>query len=233
MKRVTRVCLLVILLSGLLYSCKKSGGDSNNGNNFSDSIRSIIPQPVIDSLRSWGLNIHDGNTPPSITGIYLLSPDSCVFDNSGFDMAGQLFDDYKFRFSNQTSQTIRVERKNATDDTDYAADSSATFIAGNGSYFTIFAQEKGSESGVSYTSLSIYTGQITSAGIAGFQIALYLKTKDADPGGVLVPAKTSRIFTNSGGPVVPISTFAIDPVLRQHTFRLLSLAGARNRVRVH
>lgn len=231
MRQIVKAFLCVIVLFSLLQACKKSGGgDSTTGNNFSDSIRSIISQPIIDSLRKWGLNINDGNTPPSVTGIFLLHPDSCIFDNSGYNTAGEIYDDYKIRFSQQNNSklTIRVDRKDVGSDADNASDSIATFISGNGNYFTIFAQEKGVESGIGYTSLDIYSGQITAAGIAGFQLAHYEKSKDPDPGNVLISVGSSRIFMNSGGPAQSVSTFSVDPIMQQHVFGTHSMmSGVR------
>lgn len=225
-----RVICIALLFGSALPACKKSGGSNNGnpGNNFSDSIRSIIPQPIIDSLRKWGLDINDGKTPPAIAGIYLLSPDSCEFDNSGYNTAGEIYDDYKIRFSQQdnTQLSIRVDRKDVGSDSDYASDSVATFISGNGNYFTVFAQEKGVESGVAYTSLGIYSGQITSSGIVGFQLAHYLKSKDPDPGNVLISVGSTRIFTNAGGPAVPVGTFGIDPVMHQRSFRMHAIGSS-------
>jgi len=215
MKKIATALLFVFLLFGILQSCKKStgAGDSGKGNNFSDSIKSIIPQAIIDSLRNWGMQINDGLTPPTVSGIYLVSHDSCEFDNSGDNTAGRIYDPYKFRFKQQNNNklTIGVDRKDVGTDADSASDSTATFIAGSGNHFTIFAVEKGIGSGVSYTNVELYSGEITSSGIVNFQYSIYVKDKGPDPLSRLISVGSSRIFTNAAGPAVPVSTYYVDP----------------------
>lgn len=216
MKQVIKAILSLAVLISLLPSCKKSNGGNEvtNGNNFSDSIRNIVPQQIIDSLRNWGMKINDGLTPPSIAGIYLENRDSCEFDNSGGNYTGRIFDSYKFRFSNQDKSklTLEMDIKDVGYSSDNASDSSATFISGSGNRFTIFAQEKGVESGIGYTELAICSGEISAAGILNFQYSIYLKNKVGDPyNAVLMSVGSSRIFTNADGPAVPAATFSIEP----------------------
>jgi hypothetical protein len=213
-KTLHLLCALTLVLM-ITQSCKKSSGgnDSGNGNNFSDSIRNIVPQAVIDSLRSWGMQINDGLTPPTVSGIYFVSPDSCEFDNSGDNTAGRIYDPYKFRFKQQSNSklTISVDRKDVGSGSDSSSDSTATFIAGSGNHFTIFAVEKGIGSGVSYTNLELYSGEITSSGIVNFQYSIYVKDKGSDPLNRLISVGRSRIFTNADGPAMPVSTYSIEP----------------------
>ncbi len=217
MKKIFKLLTVAICLLAFLNACKKNNGGGNpNGNNFSDSIKNIVPQPIIDSLRSWGMKINDGLTPPSVTGIYEETQDSCEFDNSGDNYAGTIFASYKFKFSHQNNNklTIEMEKKNVNDYSDSSYDSSATFIAGNGKYFTIFAQETGLEKGINYTALSICSGEVTGSGIINLQYAIYLKSKVNDPNNtVLMSVGSSRIFTNADGPAIPATDFSMNPNL--------------------
>ncbi|HTJ11245.1 MAG TPA: hypothetical protein VL547_04450 [Dinghuibacter sp.] len=211
MKQITFILAISLFTLSLLPACKKNGGPGNTtptgdtqGNNFSDSIKNIIPEPIIDSLRSWGMTIYDGQQPPALSGSYLVHIDSCIFDNAGTNMAGRLFDQYQYTFSdeNQSNLSIRVATK-AIDDpngaTETSIDSTATFVAGTGDYFTIFAEEKGvvtTRYGLStYTELDVVSGQIVSGGLGNFQYSIYMKDKN-DPVGQLIPVNTSRIFVD-------------------------------------
>lgn len=228
------LCLgLIAVCIFLSPACKKNNGSGSstntNGNNFSDSIKSLVPQPIIDSLRSWGMNIHDGQTPPSIAGIYVDSPNVCTFDNSVDHEAGRRFEDYKFRFSAQdnATSTIQADRKSIDGSQfDAATDSVATFISGSGNFFTIFAEEKGVGSGVSYTSLELFSGQITTAGIAYFQNGYYMKAKGPDPGNLLVPVGTSRIFIDADSLAVTSATYSLSPAPRTGDIRTLNAMGS-------
>ncbi len=216
MKKIIAILCTGILCFSLIPGCKKSNAGpgtpantdsttaSTTGNNFSDSIKNIVPQPIIDSLRSWGMTIYDGQQPPTLSGSYLVVTDSCVFDNSGYNEAGRLFDEYQYTFSaeNLSKLTITLSAKAIDDpngDTDAAVDSTATFLAGTGNSFTIFAQVKGAATtgyGTStYTEINIVSGQIASDGIAHFQFAIYMQQKD-DPSNQLIGVNTSRIFVD-------------------------------------
>jgi hypothetical protein len=209
MKKI--IFILCALSISFLPSCKKSntgggnataGNGNGTGNNFSDSIRNIVPQPIIDSLRNWGMTIYDGQQPPTLSGSYLIVTDSCIFDNSGFMKAGKLFDEYQYTFSQEdlSRLTIRIDTKAINDPNGYTendTDSTATFLAGTGNNFTIFAEEKGTVTsgyGIStYTELNIISGQISPGGIAHFEYSIYMKDKN-DPANQLIPVNTSRIF---------------------------------------
>ena len=244
MKKSIFVLYACLLALSIFPACKKSntgGGNSNtdkgNGNNFSDSIINIVPQPVIDSLRSWGMSIYDGQQPPTLSGKYLVATDSCVFDNSGSNRAGRLFDQYLYTFSNEntTGSTIRVSSKALNDpngDTETATDSTATFIAGTGNYFTIFAQEKGTVTtpyGAStYTELNIISGQLTSAGIAHLEYALYMQSKN-DPLNQLIPVNTSRIFQDGdpNGLAAHTTLSSLPPFVKQQVITTSRLMAAQ------
>ena len=132
----------VLCFSVLLFSCKKES-ETKDDIGFSQDIKNFVPQPVIDSMRNWGMAINEGKNPPVIAGIYNFTKNLCVFDNSGYNQTGDYFADYRYRFRNQDNDklTISLDYKALS-----AADSASgigSFIAGNNNSFTVFVDIHG------------------------------------------------------------------------------------------
>jgi hypothetical protein len=198
MKLILRITMALLAFSVLFTACKKE--KKTNPNTLPSIINTIVSQAQIDSLKKHGTIINEGTTPPTVSGAFLLSPDICSFDNSGDNYSGQTFDDYAYKFSKQNTSkyTIRLDYTNvANDGDDSGSDSTATYISGSGKLFTVFAQSSGLETGVNYTNIQILSGEVTTGGIANFQVTDYLESKGADPNNMLEPVGTTRIFYDS------------------------------------
>ena len=198
MKLILRIITMALLaIPVLLLSCKKEK-KTTPGNNLPSVINTIVTQAQIDTLKKHGAIINEGTTPPTVSGAFLLSPDVCSYDNSGGNFSGTTFDDYVYKFSNQNTAkfTVRVDYDDLSGG-DTGADSTATYISGNGKLFTIFTQSSGVESNISYTNLEVISGEIATGGIANLQITDFLKSKGADPNNSLEPAGSTRIFYDS------------------------------------
>jgi hypothetical protein len=194
-----------------LVSCKKSNPAAETNaavtNNFPAVIKNIAPQGMIDSLRNTGTKVYDGTTPPIINGIYFMSPDSCVFDNSPGNFTGTLFSDYKFRFGtqNNTAFTIGVEQK-ALPSGNLSPAPAYTYISGSGNNFTVFILRTVSPLGITVEQFNILSGTLTAGGVQNFNNTLYLRSKGGDPSGTLPPAGTIRRFVTGGSGLAANST---------------------------
>ncbi|MFN8251170.1 MAG: hypothetical protein U0V75_04750 [Ferruginibacter sp.] len=194
-----------------LGSCKKSSSDDGTGNstinNFPTPVKNIAPQSMIDSLRNTGVKVYDGTTPPVINGVYLMTPDSCVYDNSPGNFTGTLFSDYKFRFSaqNNTSFTVTVEQKALPAGT-LSPTPAYIYISGSGNNFTVFILRTVSPSGITVEQFNILSGTLTAGGVQNFHNTLYLRSKGSDPSGTLPPAGTIRRFVTGGSGLAATST---------------------------
>ena len=126
-------------MASILFFTFKKDNTTISGEKYPTPISNLVPQSMIDSLRARGTNIYSGTTPPIVNGIYLMTPDSCTYDNSPSNSAGSIFADYKFRFSAQdnTAYTLTLEQKVLPAGTLNAAPA-YTFISGSGNNFTIF-----------------------------------------------------------------------------------------------
>jgi hypothetical protein len=175
------------------------------GANFAPIINTIITPAILDTLQTHGTVINAGLTPPTVNGTYLISPDYCLYDNSGGNFAGQVFSNYEYEFSNQnsTSYAINVNYSNkisGSSTLDAGSDVSATYLSGSSSLFTVYAQTTGTSNGISYTSLQVISGEIVSGAIDNFQETFYLESKTGDTNNtILAPVGTLRIFKDEDG----------------------------------
>jgi hypothetical protein len=150
---------------------------------------------MVDSLRAAGANIYDGTTPPIVNGIYLMHPDSCIYDNSPGHFTGTLFDDYKFQFTGQNNSlyTINVAQKAMSTGT-LSSTPAYTYISGSGNNFSIFILRTSSPSGITVQQFNVLSGTLTSTGIQNLQNTLYMRSKTGDPANTIVAAGTIRVF---------------------------------------
>ncbi|MBS1496233.1 MAG: hypothetical protein JSU03_00975 [Bacteroidetes bacterium] len=208
-KPVIYLIAFLLINAMLLTSCKKDSAPGTPAQAFPAPIVNIAPQSMIDSLVARGATIYSGTTPPIVNGIYLMTPDSCTYDNSPSNSAGSIYADYKFRFSGQDNAafTLTVEQKAIATGVLNAAPV-ATYISGSGNNFSIFTLRNQSAAGIQGEIFNVFSGTLTSTGIKGLQNVLYVRSKGADPYNLLAVAGTVRVFINGGaGTAIKSDTF--------------------------
>lgn len=207
--QIKSVYLILLIVGAIVFSSCKKDNTTISGEKYPTPISNLVPQSMIDSLRARGANIYSGTTPPIVNGIYLMTPDSCTYDNSPSNFAGNIFTDYKFRFSAQdnTAYTITVEQKASPAGTLNAAPA-YTYISGSGNNFTIFILRTQSAQGIPGQIFNVFSGTLTANGIQKFQNSLYIRSKGSDPNNQLASAGTIRVFINGApGLAANSSTF--------------------------
>lgn len=239
MKNIHKVPTALLLACALIIgACKKDKKDDNTptgplGPNYPQILNTIVTPAIIDTLKKQGMVINDGTTPPAINGIFLFSPAYCTFDNSGANRKGSYFDDYKLQFKDQnTSQyTVNFSYKDVSNGNDNASDDNATYISGQNNLFTVFSQAKGTAQGIKYTALDVISGQAQGTAMKNLVWSHYLVSKDGDAGNLLlVPAGTTRMFTDKDGSSDSQTTFDLLPKQIQSTIvKALSVSAAANR----
>jgi hypothetical protein len=200
MKNTIHYILVILVFSCTLISCtKKQDNKPADNNALPAPVNSVITAAIIDSLQKHGAIINKGTTPPTINGIFLIHPDVCTFDNSGGGFAGSTFDDYKYKFSNQskTAYTIRVDYIDVNFPAEVTSDSVATYVSGHDNLFTIYSSFNTSKNGVNFVILHVLSGEIASGGIKNFQNSTYIVSKDADPNHYVEPQGATRVFYDS------------------------------------
>ncbi|HQG37728.1 MAG TPA: hypothetical protein PLK15_01245 [Chitinophagales bacterium] len=193
---ISRVPLLLLILIFCILSCKKETDKITNETKepFPQKIKSFLTQSMLDSLRNAGAVINSGTTPPIVNGIYLMSPDSCIFDNMS-PTAGTLYGDYRFKFSNQdnTADTLTVEQKLVATGLTHQLPV-FSYISGSGTKFSIFLYRNVSAMGITVEQYNVLSGTWTAAGIQNLQNSLYIRNKGDDPDNKVAKAGTIRVF---------------------------------------
>jgi len=202
-RQFVQLKFLLIASIAILSSCKKDKTTTTTSiinATLPAPISNIVSQSMIDSLKAAGADIHEGTTPPILNGIFLMHPDSCIYDNSPGHFTGQLFDDYKFRFSGQNNSlyTITVEQKNVVSGI-LNSTPVKSYISGSGNDFSVFLLRTITPSGIVVQQFNVLSGTIVATGIQNFKNTLYIRSKQGDPTNIIAPAGTVRVFV-TGAP---------------------------------
>jgi hypothetical protein len=202
MKQTFNLTFTLLIFATVLASCSKKNDaltPAVSTTTLPAAVNNIITAAIIDTLQSHGAVINKGITPPTISGIFLIHPLVCTFDNSGGNFAGKTFADYKYKFSNQdkSSFAIRVDYLATTDASSVLSDSTATFVSGNGNLFTIYSRFNANTNGVNFVIIHILSGEIASGGIKNFQNSTYIVSKDPDPNQYVEPQGATRVFIDA------------------------------------
>lgn len=205
MKHLMKSSLLLGVFIFAMACSKKETVDPNIG--FSTQIKNIVPQTIIDDLKTRGMTINEGTVPPKIEGIFLSSPHTleAPYGTDDTYSKGYVFSDLIMKFSNQKDDgSVTIETKNAGT----TANGLGGFISGNGNKFSIFAELKYVSGSVTATQIRVFSGEITSNGIKDFYTTLLIKEKN-DPSGDLIPVGKSRILKDGDGLASTTSSFRI------------------------
>lgn len=177
----------------IVSSCSKKDPEPE----FSEAIQNIIPESVIDDLRSKGMQLNSGKTPPNIEGIYIVNPLKLLTPYGPEDnwQTGKIIADMTYRFYNQTAdQKITYDSKSGGGTA--SSIGKGALIAGNGTEFTIFSEEFETHSnGITATMVAVISGEMTAQGIKNLQYAFLLTSKTGDDNdSYLMPVNKSRIW---------------------------------------
>lgn len=187
MKKIVATLLLAVSLF-LVYGCKKDDQEIVR-------IQSVVPQKIIDDLKAKGMLINDGINPPDIQNAYRMSPWTLQSPYGPDDpwSVGRVINDYYYKFYDQNEKNeIKYDYHNNSSDEGIGA---GAFIAGEGQKFTIFSEESGEASGVTYKNVTIMSGELSSNGIKNFQYAFVIKEKTGDNNNsTLIPVETGRLW---------------------------------------
>lgn len=202
---------LLLGITLLTASCKKNNDPSNAtpapGSNFSNDILRQVPKETIDKVRALGISVYDGQTPPNVEGVYMISRNymtkSSVPNES---IAADGFTDLKIKIYNQNLKalTASIDTKSidyTTGNVIATSTGQGTYLAGNGNFFSLFVIEettKKSNNSRSRT-LQVYSGEITTQGIRNLESTLFMLDDYGDPNNDLIPVDTGRAFKDNDG----------------------------------
>jgi hypothetical protein len=169
-------------LSGL-SACNNSTGEADP-RNIQDSIRTFLTPALMDTLKKYGMPIHEGNNPPNIEGFFYANSQGLDSSNVATDAPNKTFRPMSIKLFGQTAdQRVSLEY----DQTVEKGSGLGAFITGSGEKFTLYvpikakATRAGSPDTVDYETAVCYSGRIDTAGIHDFVNGLVITKKEPDP----------------------------------------------------
>ena len=203
-KQIRNILLLVVIgFTSILASCKKDKLTDNETQQI--KINEIIPQNYLDTIKSLGIIIHEGTTPPIVNGIYEVNPSILIASNVNGDIIGSTFSDVKVKLENQnnTNFDIKLFGKQflSTNDT-----SINTAISGSGNNFTIYGKVKSTSGSASAIFGIILSGTIGADGIMAYQNAL-INIDNSNGVGSYIPEGTGRVIRDGNNLASKITVF--------------------------
>ncbi len=184
----------VTITEGEFYLPLQAISAGENTSDVAIEIKKIASDEMIAQIKNNRMEIHEGNRPPSIEGIYLSSPHILMVPHVRDHYSqGHRWPDYKFRFYNQQNGKISLDFKASN----AQGIGQGAYVTGSGNRFTIYAQTYAKERGVANNLSCIYSGEITPKGIVNYKIAYILTWKENDPNNMLMPVGAFRISGDS------------------------------------
>ncbi len=187
--------LAVAVFISSLQSCKPKEGDPD-----AVRIQNVVPQEIINELKSKGMRINEGNRPPKLDLSVRVSPMALLVpygEEDGYEK-GKIIPDNFYKFYGQTAnQEITYD---AHQSEVYDGSGEGAFIIGANNRFTIFSEEEAVSFGIPIKTVAIISGILDGSTIKDFQYAFVLTEKDGDEGNYkLMPVSKSRIWIDSDG----------------------------------
>jgi hypothetical protein len=202
-----RALLGITLSLALLTGCKKN----EEAPGLSAKIQSIVPDAVLTDLKTKGLVINEGATPPNVEGVFKASPYKLLAPYGPEDnyKKDRVINDYSFKFSGQNADDVKLDFKQTGAST-LEGSGITSFLAGSGNKFTLFGEITGKSLGVGYKQLAVLSGEITPTGIKDFQYAFVFTSKDGDTSNsILIPVGKSRVWIDGDGLADKAGTFRL------------------------
>lgn len=170
-----------------------------------ERIEQVIPKEILETMEPY-ITIYEGDSPPVVEGVYVISPNVISYDSTnGFD-AGDLFADHYLKFSNQDilKNTLDFEGKEVVDGRTISYEGGpGAFISGTGDNFTVFFDVSGTayfdEYNVDYTEALVISGTLTSTGIKNAEYSFVLTWKGDDPKPYAIKKGDFRVFKDNDG----------------------------------
>ncbi len=151
-------------------------------------VQTIISNSKLELFKSNGLSIYKGDNPPTIYGAYLADDLDCTSSTDGVYLQDLV---YYYNFYGQTSDfDISLDYTNQSGDT---ASGRGAFISGDGNNFSIYMEAHGTSGSATYTTVSIYSGTLTSYGITNFQFG-FIMVEKYDPYDSLMEVNNLRVY---------------------------------------
>lgn len=199
MKRLLLTMLIGSFSLCIMHSgCKKKDDTGKlEENGLTKEINNLVPESIINEMKTLGMPINTGENPPSIENIYLASPFILKASNRASDTPGMAFAAYKVKFYDQDNDKLQV--KSDYENGGETGTGLGSFIVGSGNMFTTFSEVNSSYSGQNAKLVHVVSGKLVEGGIEGLYFANFMLDNYGNPTGVWIENGEGRVIYDSDG----------------------------------
>ncbi|MFW5700144.1 MAG: hypothetical protein ACOCWM_00505 [Cyclobacteriaceae bacterium] len=222
------IVFIAIIIVGFFFSCSKEESEEPapqvNEDGLTQEITDLIPQSIIDEMKSLGMPIYGGNNPPGVEMTYVLSPFVLVESNRPDDFSpGSIFADIEVKIYDQNNKDLLTKLEYTTGTESGIGLNS--FIVGNSNNFSVFSEVKLTKNSKNAQAVYVFSGTldkenqvVRNAYAANFMLdnngddAFFIKDgegrvfKDDDEESSIIDFDEGRLFkdnNNINSPAVP------------------------------
>ncbi len=183
--------ILALAFSFTLSNCSK------NDDGLTNEIKNLVPEHIIDEMKSLGMPIYGGKNPPNIESIFVASPFVLLNSNRENDTPGDTYSDAYFKFFNQDNKnlTISMDYKNGGE----SGNSMGSYLVGDGSHFSVFVEVNNEISGDRAKMVFVISGEKTEDGIKGLHFANFMLDNYGNENGYWIENGEGRVIYDSDG----------------------------------
>jgi len=203
-----KAILFIFLI--LIVGCTEDEEETNTNqvtveaNGLTASINNLVPEYIIEEMKSLGMPIYTGDSPPkNLDNSYLATPIILKGSNISRDIIGFKFPDLYLKLYNQNNNllTIKINYLNGNS----TGNGIGSFIVGNFSSFSIFSEIISTYEGETSKQIFVYSGTIANDGIENLHIALFMIDNNGNSN--LIKNGGGRVFYDSSNLSETVNSF--------------------------
>jgi hypothetical protein len=199
------ILLFAALSTVLVLSCKKD--ETKEPTNTPKDIHSLIPDSILNKIKTLGMTIHEGIAPPNITKIYLATPFALKATNIPYDSEiGTQFADYHVKFYGQDNSklTVKMDYLNGPE----TGTGLGSFISGTDSVFTVAAKISGLHNNADSASIvQVISGTVVTGAIKDLHVSFFMLNNYGNVSGYWIDNGQGRILYDTDGYSPEVSSF--------------------------
>lgn len=159
------------------------------------SLEEFVPDSIFEVLEAE-IPIYEGDTPPDVTGAYLISEMWFESSSSDLDAVNRKINDYEICFKNNMAH---YEGQHRIDESNYES-SDTVYVTGSGDNFTAYFIGYGENQGVWRKSSTVISGTLTDDGIKDIYFTQTILEKGDDSQiSSFIPLGRVRVFIDKDG----------------------------------
>lgn len=184
--------LPIFALFGLVLGLASCNKEDDEPDMHQAKINSTIPPEYVQTVKSLGMEIHAGNTPPNVTGTYFMVPNLLLSSNISDDApANTQFVSYNVTFSHfdQADFSLRFVGL-STGERD---ESESAVVSGSGNNFTVYGRSTTTVGANSVVLGVMYSGTLEDGKVKNLKRAIIV-VDDSKAGPNLLKRGNARVF---------------------------------------